>query len=97
MRSCADPGACSLPCGRTCVKGHLYYLQITLDRDAADMVLPSATYAEKDGSFTNFEGRVQSFKKALNPLGASRPTLEILQDLADAVGAHGRAPLQGSQ
>ena len=53
--------------------------------DAADIVLPSATYAEKQGTFTNFEGRVQAFKKALEPLGASRPTSEILQDLERAI------------
>ncbi len=47
----------------------------------ADVVLPSATYAEKEGTFTNFEGRVQRFKKAVEPLGASRPTLDILHDL----------------
>ena len=49
--------------------------------EASDTVLPSAVYAEKNGSFTNFEGRVQKFKKALEPLGDSKPTLEILQNL----------------
>ena len=49
--------------------------------EAADAILPSAVYAEKNGSFTNFEGRVQKFKKALEPLGDSKPTLEILQNL----------------
>jgi predicted molibdopterin-dependent oxidoreductase YjgC len=49
--------------------------------DVANVVLPSATYAEKDGTFTNFEGRVQRFRKAVEPLGASRTTSEILQEL----------------
>jgi NADH-quinone oxidoreductase subunit G len=49
--------------------------------DSADMVFPSATYAEKSGHFTNFEGRVQRFKKALEPLGDSWPTLDILKAL----------------
>jgi NADH-quinone oxidoreductase subunit G len=53
--------------------------------EAADVVLPSATYAEKEGTFTNFEGRVQRFKKALEPLGDSRPTLEILQALEKGI------------
>ena len=35
----------------------------------AQLVLPSATYAESEGSYTNFEGRVQRFRKALPPLG----------------------------
>ena len=48
---------------------------------AADAVLPSAVYAEKEGTFTNFEGRAQRFKKAVEPLGASKPTLEILEEL----------------
>jgi len=52
-----------------------------LTADAADAVLPSAVYAEKSGTFTNFEGRVQKFKKALEPLGDSKPTIEILQTL----------------
>ncbi len=49
--------------------------------EIADTVFPSATYAEKTGHFTNFEGRVQLFKKALEPLGQSKPTVEILQNL----------------
>ncbi|MGH7197823.1 MAG: molybdopterin-dependent oxidoreductase [Candidatus Omnitrophota bacterium] len=53
---------------------------------AADLVLPSASYAEKDGTFTNFEGRVQRIKKALEPLGSSRPTWQILLDLAALLG-----------
>jgi len=52
----------------------------------ADFVLPSACYAEKEGTFTNFEGRVQRVKKALEPLGASRPTWQILLDLAALLG-----------
>ncbi len=39
----------------------------------ADIVLPSPTFAEMDGSFTNFEGRVQRFAQALRPPGLARP------------------------
>ena len=53
---------------------------------AADFVLPSAVYAEKEGTFTNFEGRVQRIRKALEPLVASRPTVEILQELGNLLG-----------
>ena len=49
----------------------------------ADVVLPSACYAEKEGTFTNFEGRVQRIRKAIEPLASSRPTVEILQELSD--------------
>ncbi len=53
-----------------------------LTAQVADFVIPSATYAEKEGTFTNFEGRVQRIRKALEPLGNSRPTWQILMDLA---------------
>src|SRR5262249_41869660 len=35
--------------------------------DYADVVLPTATFAEQEGSFTNFQNRVQKFEKALEP------------------------------
>ncbi len=46
----------------------------------ADIVLPAAVYAEKEGTFTNFEGRVQRIRKVLEPLGESRPSWKILSD-----------------
>jgi NADH-quinone oxidoreductase subunit G len=49
---------------------------------SADIVFPSASYAEKEGTFTNFEGRVQRIRKAVDPMGVSRPTWRILLDLA---------------
>ncbi len=39
----------------------------------ADVVLPGATFAEKDGTFTNTERRVQRVRKAIEPTGNSRP------------------------
>ncbi|MFH1857565.1 MAG: molybdopterin-dependent oxidoreductase, partial [Candidatus Omnitrophota bacterium] len=50
-------------------------------------ILPSATYAEKDGTFTNDAGRVQRFWKALEPLGASLPDSEIFARLAEKMGS----------
>lgn len=50
--------------------------------ERAAYVLPSATYAEKSGTFTNFQGRVQKFNKAFEPLGESWPEWRILQELA---------------
>lgn len=52
----------------------------------ADLVLPGASYAEKEGTFTNFEGRVQRIWKALEPLGDSRPSWQILMDLGKTLG-----------
>ncbi|HXJ82043.1 MAG TPA: molybdopterin-dependent oxidoreductase [Candidatus Methylomirabilis sp.] len=52
----------------------------------ATLVLPSAAYAECDGTFTNFEGRVQRFRQALDPLGEALPGWEILTRLGRALG-----------
>jgi len=49
----------------------------------AKVVLPAASFAEREGTFTNFEGRVQRLRKALNPLGDSLPDWEIILRLAD--------------
>ncbi|MBI4313313.1 MAG: (2Fe-2S)-binding protein [Candidatus Omnitrophica bacterium] len=48
----------------------------------AHLVLPSAVYAEKDGTFTNVDGHVQRTFKAFEPLQGARPTLEILFEIA---------------
>jgi NADH-quinone oxidoreductase subunit G len=53
----------------------------------AHLVLPAATYAEQDGTFTNFEGRIQRFYKALEPLGESRAGCEVLISLAEKLEA----------
>jgi len=53
---------------------------------AAHVVLPSTVYAEKDGTFTNFQGRVQRIQPAFDPLGESRPEWQILSDLAAQSG-----------
>lgn len=56
--------------------------------DFAKYVLPAATYAEIEGTFTNFQGRVQRIFPAVPPLLESRPTVNILKDLADALQQH---------
>jgi formate dehydrogenase alpha subunit len=53
----------------------------------ADVVLPAASFAEKEGTFTNFEGRVQKVRKAIQPLGESLPDGEIVLRLAEKMGA----------
>ncbi|MFQ5520790.1 MAG: molybdopterin-dependent oxidoreductase [Candidatus Methylomirabilia bacterium] len=52
----------------------------------AHLILPSATYAEREGTFTNFEGRVQRFWKAFEPLGEPLADWEILARIGEAVG-----------
>lgn len=48
----------------------------------ADVILPAATFAEKDGSFINTERRVQLIHRAIKPRGQSKPDWEIIQALA---------------
>jgi formate dehydrogenase alpha subunit len=49
--------------------------------EIADVVLPATTFAEKDGTFTNSERRVQRVRKVIDPAGSSRPDWEIFSDL----------------
>ncbi len=48
----------------------------------ADVILPATSFAEKDGTFTNSERRVQRVRQAVEPVGESRPDWEIIDDLA---------------
>ncbi len=52
----------------------------------ADVVLPASSYAEKDGTFTNTERRVQRIRKALDPIGDSKPDWVIIQELMTLLG-----------
>lgn len=53
----------------------------------AHIVLPATTFAEKDGTFTNTERRVQRVRKAITPIGESRPDWQIICGLAQKMGA----------
>lgn len=55
----------------------------------ADVVLPGASFAEKDGTFTNTERRIQRVRKAIDPIGDSRPDWLITCQIAQAMGAPG--------
>ncbi len=52
----------------------------------ADAVFPIATFAEMDGTFTNFEGRVQRFHQALTPPGLARPGWMVLSRVLARLG-----------
>jgi NADH-quinone oxidoreductase subunit G len=52
---------------------------------AADIQLPAAVYAEKEGTFTNIQGRVQLFRAAVPPIGQSLPDLDVLARLAEGL------------
>jgi formate dehydrogenase alpha subunit len=49
----------------------------------ADVILPAAAFAEKEGTFTNTERRVQKLSKAVEPPGEAKPDWEILCALAE--------------
>lgn len=52
----------------------------------ADVVLPGAAFIEKDGTFTNVDGRVQRIRQGLAPAGDARPDWEILRDVNLVMG-----------
>ena len=52
----------------------------------AHVVLPSACFAEKDGTFTNTERRVQRIRQAVTPSGEAKTDWEIICDLATRMG-----------
>ncbi len=56
--------------------------------EIADVVLPATSFAEKDGTFTNSERRVQRVRKVVEPVGESRPDWEILCALGRRLSAH---------
>jgi formate dehydrogenase alpha subunit len=54
--------------------------------ELAHVVLPGVSFAEKDGTYTNTERRVQRIRKAIDPIGDSRPDWQILCDLSTRLG-----------
>jgi predicted molibdopterin-dependent oxidoreductase YjgC len=63
----------------------------------ADVVLPAASFAEMEGTFTNLAGRVQRVQGALRPPGEAKPDDQILIELAKAMGGNPSTTLrQGS-
>lgn len=52
----------------------------------ADVVLPGAAFTEKAGSFTNMEGRVQTFRPVVRPPGEAKADWEILDILGKRMG-----------
>ncbi|WP_229680200.1 molybdopterin oxidoreductase family protein [Saccharopolyspora thermophila] len=53
----------------------------------ADVVLPAASFLEKDGTFVNFDRRFQRVRPALDPPGQAAPDFDVLHRLAHALGA----------
>ena len=62
---------------------------LTPTADLAHVVLPAASFAEKDGSFTNTERRVQLIRPAIAPVGDSRVDYRIIGEIARRCGYDG--------
>jgi formate dehydrogenase alpha subunit len=62
---------------------------LTESAEYADVVLPAASFAEKDGTFTNTERRVQRVRKAIPPVGDSRDDAWITCAIARRMGEEG--------
>jgi formate dehydrogenase alpha subunit len=54
--------------------------------ELADVVLPAATFAEKDGTFTNTERRVQKVRRAVRPMYGAMPDWKIIAELSKRMG-----------
>ncbi len=61
-------------------------LFLTETAELADVVLPGASFAEKDGTFTSTERRVQRIRAAVSPVGDSKPDWKILAELLERLG-----------
>jgi formate dehydrogenase alpha subunit len=59
---------------------------LTPTAELAHVVLPGASYAEKDGTFSNTERRVLRVRKAIEPVGDSRADWEIIQEVSNRFG-----------
>jgi formate dehydrogenase alpha subunit len=55
----------------------------------ADVVLPGSSYAEKSGTFTATDRRVQLVNQVIDPIGDSKPDWVIIKTLAEKMGASG--------
>lgn len=61
-------------------------LFMTKTAELADVVLPGVSYAEKEGTFTNSERRVQRVRKAVELNLGMRPDVEIFYDIMNRLG-----------
>ncbi len=76
------------------LKNGLHHLEFLVVQDLfmthiggyAHVILPGASFAEKDGTFTNMERRVQRVRKGISPLGDSRADWKIFCDLSTKMG-----------
>jgi formate dehydrogenase major subunit len=63
----------------------------------ANVVLPAACYAEKDGTQTSTERRVQRWRKAVNPPGEAKADWQIISELAGKMGFAKQFPYKSAE
>ncbi|MFO1221089.1 MAG: NADH-quinone oxidoreductase subunit NuoG [Burkholderiaceae bacterium] len=84
----ADPAA-----ARAALQGSGLVVALTPFKDAAvdnaDVLLPIAPFTETAGTFVNAEGRAQSFRGVVKPLGETRPAWKVLRVLGNLLGLDG--------
>jgi formate dehydrogenase alpha subunit len=61
----------------------------------ADVLLPGVSFAEKTGTFTNTERRIQMVRKAIEPLGDARPDWQITTEIAKRILKEGQRKVEG--
>jgi predicted molibdopterin-dependent oxidoreductase YjgC len=66
---------------------------LTETAELADVVLPAASFAEKDGTFTNTERRIQRVRRAVRPPGEARDDLTIINLVTARMGFDHIVPL----
>ncbi len=74
----------ALPQSAFTVVQELFLTELTKQ---ADVVLPALSFAEREGTFTSADRRVQRFYRALPALGQAKPDWWIIQELAQRLGA----------
>lgn len=70
-------------------------LFLTKSAELADVVLPAQSWAEREGTFTNGERRIQRFYPAIQPVGNCRADWQILAQIGERVGL-GKPPFAAS-
>lgn len=59
-----------------------HFLFVTETAFHADVILPASAFAEKSGTFTNTDRRVQLAREVIKPPGEARQDLWIIQEIA---------------
>ncbi len=74
---------------KECLKKPFLVVQdifMTPTAELADVVLPAASFAEKDGTFTSTQRTVSKIRKAIEPVGDSKPDYWIIGQIAERMG-----------